>query len=448
MPHILLIDDDLGILASLQLLLKQNGYTSETATSQPEALKKLSVGHFHCIIQDMNFSRTTTGDDGLNLLKTIRQREPNLPILLLTAWGSIDLAVAGMKLGANDFLTKPWQNQRLISSLKTAIGLSESTETDFINRQELESKGDFSLIVGNNKQVLQILQLILRIAPTDAPVLITGESGTGKEGIAETIHRNSLRNKGSFHPLNMGSIPSNLFESELFGHIKGAFTDAITNRKGAFEAAFGGTLFLDEIGEMELNHQVKLLRVLQDGTYQPIGAGKSQLSNVRIISATNQDLQKRIQSGKFREDLFYRLNLIPIYLPPLRERTDDIPILVKHFLQVASKVYHKPHMSIQFNALDYLKKQPWKGNIRELRHTIERACLLSNDNEITIHHLQTTTIYSPDADLSVLEISERQMIESAIQNFQGNISKAAEHLGLSRAALYRRMEKFGLRGNE
>ncbi len=378
---ILIIDDDPSVTASLSLLFKQAGYRSVSAVSPAEARERIEEEAFDLVLLDMNFSRQTTGEEGLVLLEEIQSRRPQLPVILMTAWGSIGLAVEGMKAGASDFITKPWSNEPLLQSAQTALRLaaarSDSGE-EAPTREGLDSKYDFGNIVGQDPALVQVLDLVGRVSATGASVLITGESGTGKEVIAEAIHRNSERKDGPFVKVNLGGISSTLFESEMFGHVKGAFTDARRDRKGRFELADGGTIFLDEIGDLDLNCQVKLLRVLQDRTYEVLGSSTTRTVDVRVISATNRNLPEMVEQSDFREDLFYRLNLIVVHLPPLCDRPEDIPLLANHFLTTVGKAYGREDLSIGGTAIRWLQGQSWPGNVRQLEQLIERTLLVAN----------------------------------------------------------------------
>ncbi len=339
---ILIVDDDPSVTASLGLLLKRHGHPTRAARSREEALAVLREAEVDLVLQDMNFSRATTGEEGLELLGRIRRLRPRLPVILITAWGSIALAVEGMKAGAADFVTKPWSNAQLLQAVETALSLARQGEAGDgkgapASRDELDRRFDFRGMIGAEPRFLKLLELIGRVAPTDASVLITGESGTGKELVAEAIHRNSRRKEGPFVKVNLGGISSTLFESEMFGHVKGAFTDARADRKGRFEIADRGTIFLDEIGEVDPAAQVKLLRVLQDRSYEALGSSLPRTVDVRVVSATNRDLAERVAAGAFREDLLYRLNLIALRLPALRERRGDVPLLARHFLDLSTR---------------------------------------------------------------------------------------------------------------
>ncbi len=377
---VLVVDDDAAVTAALTLVLRQAGYEVRTADGPAAAKDALTRAVFDLVLLDMNFSRRTTGEEGLELLGWLRHTYPGLPVVLMTAWGSIDLAVRGMQAGAADFLTKPWSNDRLLESLSTALRLAAVAREGpgDAPRTALDARYDLGGVIGEDPAFLSALALALRVAPTEASVLITGETGTGKEVIAQAIHRNSGRARGPFVGVNLGGIPPGLFESELFGHVRGAFTDAVRDRAGRFEAARGGTLFLDEVGDLDASAQVKLLRVLQERTYEPLGASTPRQADVRVVSATHRSLQARIQEGRFREDLFFRLNLIAVALPALRDRPGDVPLLAAHFLDLAGKAHARRALSFAPDALALLARQPWPGNVRQLRHVVERAVLVAS----------------------------------------------------------------------
>jgi DNA-binding NtrC family response regulator len=451
---ILVVDDDPSITTSLALLLKQNGYRTLSANDPGQALALLRAERPRLIIQDMNFTRRTTGEEGLQLLSSIRAEDPRVPVILMTAWGSIALAVEGMKRGASDFITKPWANAHVLQSVETALKLAESRDAaPSSNRGELDERFDFSNIIGSDPKIVRVLELVARVAPTDASVLITGESGTGKELVAEAVHRNSRRKNAAFVKVNLGGISPTLFESEMFGHVRGAFTDARQDRKGRFEIADGGTIFLDEIGELDLASQVKLLRVLQDRTYEVLGSSRTRTVDVRVISATNRQLPDLVQRGEFREDLLYRLNLITIQMPPLRERRSDVPALSNHFLRMSNSAYGTDVSGITPRAMSWLQSQQWPGNIRQLRQLIDRAILIRGKQELDVDDfvavrddVATQRIESdlPAAGTMTLDEIEKQMIVKTMRHFDGNLSRVADALGLSRAALYRRLEKHGI----
>jgi DNA-binding NtrC family response regulator len=454
---ILIVDDDPSVTTSLALLLKQSGYRSLSVSSPAEALERLDRESFDLVLQDMNFSRQTTGEEGLDLLEKIKKRHRGLPVILITAWGSIELAVQGMRHGASDFITKPWTHQQILHAVGTALGVAEArtglARRTPPTREELDQLYDFSGIIGQDPQFLRVLELVGRVASTDASVLILGESGTGKEVIAEAIHRNSKRNKETFVKVNLGGIPPSLFESEMFGHVKGAFTDARQDRRGRFEMANGGTIFLDEIGDLDSSAQVKLLRVLQDRTYEVLGSSVSRTVNVRVISATNRSLAEMIGKGEFREDLLYRLNLITVFLPALRQRPEDIPVLAKRFLESASRVYRREEPSIDDRAVRWLQRQSWPGNIRQLKQVIERAMLMSERDVLEIEDFDVTLEMDsrrdrdelPEVGRMTMDEMEKSMIIKAMKYYRGNISRVAESLGLSRATLYRRFEKYDIK---
>jgi two-component system, NtrC family, response regulator len=450
MPRILIVDDDAAVCASLTLLLKQQGFSTRACAEPSEALAALDQGPFDLVLQDMNFSARTDGQEGLALLTAIKQVQPALPVLLLTAWGSIELAVRGVKAGAAHFLAKPWDNQQLLELIRATLELA--APAGLPTRAELAARCDFDAIVGEHPALLRVLATVAQVAHTRAPVLLMGESGTGKELIADALHRNSARRGAPLLKVNMGAIAPSLFESELFGHVRGAFTDARSDRKGHFAAAAGGTLFLDEIGELGRAEQVKLLRVLQDQSYQPVGASTTLRADVRIVSATNRELADRVASGDFREDLFYRLNLITLRLPPLRERRSDIPLLANHLLTTLARDYGLAAPRLAPVALQALAQQPWPGNIRQLRQTLERGLLLAGTAELTPADLvdpgDVPSAESGGLDGLTLEQAERQLVLKALEQHRGNITQAARALGLSRTALYRRLHRHGLEAGE
>ncbi|MBN8826089.1 MAG: sigma-54-dependent Fis family transcriptional regulator [Spirosoma sp.] len=451
---LLIIDDDIAIQTSLSLLFRKEGFPVRLADGPFETFEVLDQETPEAILLDMNFSVDTSGDDGLRLLRRIRERLPNVPVILITGWGSIDLAVEGMKAGAKDFITKPWQNDHLVQSVRTALNLAQAAPAS-PNRRKLDQQFQFENIVGEDPNLLDILTTIGRVAPTDAPVLITGESGTGKELIAEAIHQNSRRKRQAFVKVNLGGISSTLFESELFGHVRGAFTDAKTDRVGRFELANKGSIFLDEIGDLDPASQVKLLRVLQDRTFEPLGSSKSRTVDVRVICATNRNLEEMVSKGQFREDLFYRINLITVRLPALRERPGDIPLLVNYFVSNLKTIYNRPDLRVSATAQKWLKNLPLPGNIRQLKNVVERTVLLSPNDELQTDDFErnlpqmTSTPHLaphslPDVGTMTLEEMEYQMIQRAMAFHQNRVAKVARALGITRFALYRRLEKFGI----
>ena len=452
-PRILIIDDDSSVQASLALLLKQSGYATLTCDDPQQALQLLATQTVDLVLQDMNFSLQTTGEEGLQLLADIKKHSPNLPVLLMTAWGSINLAVRGVKAGAADFFTKPWSNAGLVELVATTLELSQSAAIVSPSRVVLDQQYDFADIIGEHPDLLRVLATIARVAKTNASVLILGESGTGKESIADAIHSNSPRSAKALIKVNMGAITSSLFESEMFGHVRGAFTDAKADRKGHFASAHQGTLFLDEIGELQRGDQVKLLRVLQNQQVQAVGASKSEQVDVRIVSATNQELAELVASGDFREDLFYRLNLITIRLPALRERRSDIALLANRFITDLCQNYGM-NVSLAPSAVDWLSARPWPGNIRQLKQTIERTLLLIDKTvleqadfqmaeELNANDERGCVRSTPGLNVNgmTLDQVEKLMIEKAMEQHQSHITRVAKSLGLSRFALYRRLEK-------
>lgn len=448
---ILIIDDDIAVQASLNLLLKQEGFQVKVTPSPVDGIRMLQSYPVELVILDMNFSPETSGQEGLNTIRQIKTLQPALPVILITGWASIALAVEGMKLGAADFISKPWINEHFLKSVKTALSLAKSTNEPCTTRQDLDSLYQLDQIVGNDPLFLKTLEIAGRIASTDAPVLINGESGTGKELIAEAIHRNSSRKNQPFVKVNLGGISSSLFESEMFGHKKGAFTDAHTDRKGRFEMAHGGTIFLDEIGELDLNCQVKLLRVLQDRTFEVLGDSKSRSVDVRVICATNRPLEKMIETKQFREDLFYRINLITIKLPALRERSSDIALLVNHFLEGIKRSYGFKKLKVTDAGLQWLRKLNFPGNVRELKNLVERTVLISNKEVLDTDDFASQLQNSPagisnqtsPAGLTIDEMEEL-MIRKNLELHHHNLTKVAKSLGLSRGSLYRRLDKYGI----
>ena len=455
---ILIVDDDRAVLHSLGLLLKQAGFASIGATDPRAALQHLERPDLELVLQDMNFSRRTTGEEGLELLADIKKRLPELPVILITAWGSIELAVQGMRGGAADFITKPWRNEQVVQAVRTALKLIESGARDSRpspTREELDERHDLDGVLGQDPAFLEVLDLACRVADTDASVLITGESGTGKELVAGAIHRNSPRRGGPFVKVNMGGIAATLFESEMFGHVRGAFTDAKRDRGGRFAAAHGGTILLDEIGEVDPRNQVKLLRVLQERTYEAVGSSTPRELDVRVISATNRDLRQAVADGTFREDLLYRINLITLHVPTLSQRKQDVLFLAGHFLARAATAFGKSETPpvITPEARAWLEAQSWPGNVRQLEQFLARAVLVAEGPTLDAKTCeQVMAMDAAESDRKVLppvgtmtmDEVEKAMIEKSLRHHRGNISKAAESLGLSRAALYRRLEKHGI----
>ena len=446
---ILIIDDDSAVRSSLSFMLKRAGYSALAVPGPREAMDVVRSETPDLILMDMNFTLSTTGEEGLTLLKQVKIFRPDVPVILMTAWGSIQLAVQGMQAGAFDFITKPWNNAALLQRIETALELSATPaeipqeQSDALNR---------SHIIGKSQGLTDVLNTIARIARTNASVLITGESGTGKELIAEAIHINSQRAKQPFIKVNLGGISQSLFESEMFGHKKGAFTDASADRIGRFEMANKGTIFLDEIGDLDPSCQVKLLRVLQDQTFEVLGDSRPRKTDIRVVSATNADLRKMVSERTFREDLFYRINLITVKLPALRERREDIPLLARHFADRQAEVNGLPRTEFSADALQFLTRLPFPGNIRELKNLVERTILVSGKPILDASDFDAQYLRQDEpkaaagsvlAGMTLDEI-ERQTILQALERYKGNLSQVAMVLGISRAALYLRLEKYGI----
>ena len=446
---ILVIDDDSAIRTSLSFMLKRAKYDVQAVASPKEAIAVVRSVAPELILMDMNFSLTTTGDEGITLLKQVKLFQPDTPVILMTAWGSIQLAVKGMQAGAFDFITKPWNNVALMQRIETALELNGKKQAE----EEASGKKDCfdrSHIIGKSKALTDVLTTIERIAKTNASVLITGESGTGKELIAEAVHRNSPRAKKPFVKVNLGGISQSLFESEMFGHKKGAFTDASSDRVGRFELADQGTIFLDEIGDLDLSCQVKLLRVLQEQTFEVLGDSRPRKVDIRVVSATNADLGQMVHEHTFREDLFYRINLITVHLPALRERREDIPLLVRHFADLQCRQNGLPKVDFTPEAMKYLQSLPYPGNIRELKNLVERTILVSAKETLDAEDFKAQYSQPTGATTTqslnglTLDELERQRILQALEQYGNNLSQVATALGLSRPALYRRLEKHNI----
>lgn len=449
---ILIIDDDSAIRSSLSFMLKRAKYEVQAVAGPKEAIDAVRANQPQLILMDMNFSLSTNGEEGLTLLKQVKIFCPDVPVILMTAWGSIPLAVQGMQAGAFDFITKPWNNAALMQRIETAL---ELTAKDQPNPDATDNDFNRSHIIGRSKALMDVLATIQRVAHTGASVLITGESGTGKEVIAEAVHLNSTRRQQPFVKVNLGGISQSLFESEMFGHKKGAFTDAVSDRKGRFELADKGTIFLDEIGELDLSCQVKLLRVLQEQTFEPLGESRPRKVDVRVVCATNANLEEMVREHTFREDLLYRINLITVHLPALRERREDIPLLVRHFTECCCRNNKLPETRVSDDALEYLSRLPYPGNIRELKNLVERTVLVCGKDLLTAadfksqyHPSQTETATISNTQGLTLEELEKQTIIQTLEKYDNNLSQVAHALGISRAALYRRLEKYGINVND
>ena len=449
---ILIIDDDIAVRTSLMLLLQNAGYEVEGVDGPKQAMAFLKEQTPQLIILDLNFSIDTSGREGMQLLKDIKNVNDSIPIILITGWGTIELAVQGMKIGANDFLNKPWSNDHVLQSVRTLLDLKEK-KNEKHTRKQLDSLYNFRHIIGEDEKMMEILETIGKVAATDASVLIMGESGTGKELIAEAIHQNSPRASKPFIKVNLGGISSSLFESEMFGHVRGAFTDARFDRTGRFELANKGTIFLDEIGDLDAGSQVKLLRVLQDRTYEVLGSSRTKTVDVRVVCATNRPLEQMVANGNFREDLLYRINLITIRLPSLRERPKDIPLLVDFFLNNLREIYNKPGLRVAKGALTWLQQLSLPGNIRQLKNLVERSVLVSGKEVLDVGDFKSQlelspgkkgTLQLPEVGTITLDELEVQMIKRAMEFHRNKVSKAAHALGITRSSLYRRLEKYNL----
>ncbi len=443
MPNILIIDDDRAVCTSLELLLKRSGMQATAVHHPRDTVETIKRESPDVALLDMNFAIETSGKQGLKTLQLLQEQFPDLPVILITGWATVELAVEGMKLGAVDFIAKPWDNKRLLTAIRHQLQVRSTGD------HPAETASAFDQIIGQDPRLLEVLRLARRVAPADAGVLITGESGTGKELVAEAIHAESKRARGPFVKVNLGGIANALFESELFGHKKGAFTDAIADRVGRFELAHMGTIFLDEIGDLSLESQVKLLRVLQEGTYEALGDSHSRRTDVRVISATNKPLENMIRDGQFREDLYYRINLVKLALPPLRERPGDIPLLADYFVQRLKRLYDRPNLHLSQDAKTWLQGQAFPGNIRELQNLVERTVLLHTEDELLGLHFQThyqkgQLLALPENGIPTLESMEVELIRRAMQLHGNSITEAAKTLGITRAALYRRLEKHRL----
>jgi DNA-binding NtrC family response regulator len=448
--RLLVADDAADVLAALRLLLRGEGYEVETATSPALVLHAIEQKSFEIAILDMNYARdTTSGGEGLDLIERLRSLDPSMAVIVMTAWGSVDGAVAAVRRGARDYVQKPWDNARLLQTLRTQLELGRALQRGARLEQEnrLLRREGLPEIVSESAAMKAVLDLAQRVAPSDANVLVTGEHGTGKELVARLLHALSARANRPFVAVNAGGLSEGVFESELFGHTRGAFTGASSDRAGRFELADGGTMFLDELANVPLPQQAKLLRVLQTGEFERVGASRTRRVDVRLVSATNVDLRAECAAGRFREDLLFRVNTVEIHIPPLRERPEDVPALAAFFLERYAKRYRKPLVGFSDSALQALLGHPWPGNVRELDHALERAVLLSRDKVLgpTDLGLRTAADGAPPIERLTLDEAERLLIQRALDRNGGNVSEAAKSLGLSRSALYRRLERHGIR---
>jgi len=449
LPRILAADDQQDVLEALRLLLKAEGFGFEGTTSPVGVLAAAEARDFDVVLIDLNYARdTTSGREGLDLLTRLREIDPHLPVVVMTAWASVDVAVESMRLGARDFVQKPWDNARLVSILRTQADLARALRRG----QRLEDANRLLPdearrgLIAESEAMRPVLELIERVGPSDANVLIMGENGSGKGTVAQALHAASARSGRPLVTVNAGGLSEGVFESELFGHVKGAFTDAKADRAGRFEIADGGTLFLDEIANVPSSLQPKLLRVLETGEFERVGSSRTRRADVRVLSATNADLLEEVAAGRFRQDLLFRLNTIEIRIPPLRERREDIALLARHFLALHARRYRRPLRAFSAAAEKALLEHPWPGNVRELDHAIERAVLMAQADVVGAGDLglRRGGEARPRLEELSLEEVERVLIEKALARHDGNVSRAASALGLSRSALYRRLQRHGL----
>ena len=447
--RVLVADDQQDVLEALKLLLKGEGFEVETAASPRAVLAAIEARDFDALLVDMNYTRdTTSGAEGLDLLSRIQGLESAPPVVVMTAWGSIDGAVEAMRRGARDYVEKPWDNRRLLATLRTQVELGRALRKS--RRLEIENstlrKEGLPELIAESPAMQPVLRLMERVGPSDANVLILGEHGTGKEVVARWLHASSPRAERPMIAVNLGGIPDGLFESELFGHVRGAFTDAKADRVGRFELAEGGTLFLDEVANLPLAQQAKLLRVLETGEFERVGASRARRADVRVIAATNADIHGEVKAGRFREDLLFRLNTVEIRLPPLRERRPDVPLLATHFLRRYAARYRKAGDGFGPDAMELLLRHPWPGNVRELDHAVERGVLMAEGGMVRARDfgLSGGADGAGALDQMSLEDVERVLIQKALTRAAGNVSEAAKALGLSRSALYRRLKRHGL----
>ncbi len=447
--RILIADDQPDVIEALRLLLKSEGYATEAAKSPAAVIKAVESSDYALVLMDLNYARdTTSGQEGLELLQKLQALDGSLPVVVMTAWASVDVAVEAMRRGARDFITKPWDNPRLLAIVRNQVDLGAAVRAYRRLEQEnqlLRGGKPGAALIAESAAMRPVLDIIARVGPSDANVLITGENGTGKGLVAQALHAVSARGAKPFISVNMGGLPEGVFESELFGHVRGAFTDAKTDRAGRFELADGGTLFLDEIGNIPLSQQAKILRTIETGEFERVGSSRTYHANVRLVSATNADLQAEVAAGKFRQDLLFRLNTIQLHLPPLRERREDIELLARHFLKQHVGRYRKPITGFDDSALQAMRDYSWPGNVRELDHAVERGVLMAPGKVIRAPDLGLNAGQAaPRIEEMSIEEVEAFLIKKTLARCDGNARKAAEDLGLSRSAFYRRLEKYGL----
>ena len=447
--RVLIADDQADVREALRFLLKGEGFQMESVSSPAEILRTLQEKDFDVVLMDLNYARdTTSGQEGLDLLSRIEAVDRTVPVVVMTAWGSVDLAVEAMRRGARDFVQKPWDNERLLAILRTQIELGQALrkgERLEAENQLLRDEGRHELIA-QSPSMQPVLQIIQRVGPSDANVLITGENGTGKGVVARGLHAVSIRAAKPLVTVNAGGLSEGVFESELFGHVKGAFTDAKADRVGRFELADGGTLFLDEIANITLNQQAKLLRVLETGEFERVGSSRTRRVNVRVLSATNSDLNEEVAQNRFRQDLLFRLNTIEIRVPPLRHRKEDITSLALHFLRQYAKRYRKSLTGFEDAAMQAMLEHRWPGNVRELDHSVERAALMAQGSVVKASDLGLREGREAPGRLEDMSLEEVEafLIQKALGRYGGNVTQAAHALGLSRSGLYRRLKRYGL----
>ncbi|MGH7468580.1 MAG: sigma-54-dependent transcriptional regulator [Longimicrobiales bacterium] len=449
-PRVLVADDQADVIEALRLLLKGESFEVEAATSPAGVLSAIENRDFDAVLMDLNYTRdTTSGKEGLDLLLRVKELDSSLPVMVMTAWGSIQSAVEAMRRGARDYVEKPWDNARLLTALRTQIELGRALrETERLQGENrMLRRAGLPQFIAESRVMQPALRLMERVGPSDANVLITGEHGTGKEIVAQWLHAASPRANKSLVTVNAGGLSEGVFESELFGHVKGAFTDAKSDRVGYFELADGGTLFLDEIGNLAPKQQAKLLRVLQTGEFQRVGSSKTRHVDVRVFAATNVDINREVAEGRFREDLLYRLNTVEIHMPPLRDRQEDVTGLAMFFLRGKSDKYARRFTGFDREAMTAMMEYRWPGNIRELEHAVERSILMAQGQQIRADDLGLRGRVEGAGRLEemTLDDAEKYLIQKALARFQGNVSRAAEALGLSRSALYRRLQEHGIK---